>query len=121
MQRAPLPAGVWRASQFEKRQSALGVGQFWLATAWFAGRSCLLATMTTRPGCGCDASSRSAPSTIEAFTATRAAPFTAIAMPSAIKRILRFMENLPHQRLHIKGREHTPQRPCDETPDRANE
>src|SRR5882762_10519219 len=78
--RCHLPCGVHRES--EGRQSALGVGQFWLAMVWCAGRSSLFATMTTRSTC-CDASSRSAPPTIEAFTAIMAAAFTSTAMPRA--------------------------------------
>src|SRR5712672_3328583 len=87
--------GSRSAWQPAERQSVLGVGQFWLATVWFAGRSCLLAVMTMRSICCCDASSRPAPSTIAAFTANRPVPFTAIATPSATRRIPRFMEYLP--------------------------
>src|SRR5258706_380882 len=78
------------AWQPAKRQSALGVGQFWLATVWFAGRSCLLAVTTMRSICCCDTSSRPAPSIIAAFTVNRPAPVTAIATPRATSRIPRF-------------------------------
>src|SRR6266849_6186270 len=94
MRRAPLPVGAHGSPQ--GRQSALGAGQFWLAMVWFAGRSCLLAVMmTTCKGCCCDSSSRSAASTIAEFTAIRAAAFTAIATPSAIRQFPRFMADSP--------------------------